>query len=49
MIGKGKVLLGIQDLKQRRGGIAPEIAADLVDFVQHENRIVGFGTAGCPG
>ena len=45
MVRKGEVLLRVQDLQERRGGIAPEIAAELVDLVEHENRVVGFGPA----
>src|SRR5712691_917813 len=37
------ILLGIQSLEQRRGGIAAEVAPDLIDFVEHENWILGFG------
>ena len=45
MSRKRGVLLGIEGFEQRRSGIAAEVAADLVDFVEHENRIFGFGAA----
>ncbi len=35
------VLLGIEDLEERRGGIAPEIGAHLVDFIKKKDRIPG--------
>src|SRR6185436_12592593 len=35
------VLLRIQHLEQRRRRIATKIGSDLVDFIQHEHRIVG--------
>ena len=45
MIRKRKILLRIEDLKQRGRGIAPEIAAELVDFIEHEDGVVGLGPA----
>jgi len=42
MIRKSIVLLWIKHLQQRRGRIASKIAADLVYFIQHEDRIVRF-------
>jgi len=45
MIRKRKILLRIEDLKQRGRGITPEIAAELVDFIEHEDGVVGLGPA----
>src|SRR5487761_1787758 len=39
MIAKRAILLGIEHFHQRRRRIAAEIAAELVDFVEHEYRI----------
>src|SRR5699024_8595075 len=33
VVPEGAVLLGVQDLQQRRRGIAPVVAAQLVDFI----------------
>ena len=40
MIVEGGVLLGVQHLEQRRGGIAAEIHGHLVDFIEQEQRVV---------
>ena len=40
MIAESVILLGVQDLQQRRRRIAAKIGADFVDLVEHENRIV---------
>ncbi len=45
MIPEGVVLLGIEDLHQRRGGVAAEVAAELIHLVQHEHRVIGFASA----
>ena len=45
VVAEGVVLLRVQRLKQRRGRIAAEVAAQLVDLVQHDDRVVGFGAA----
>ncbi len=45
VIAECRVLLRIERFQQRRSGVAAEVAADLVDFVEHENRIFGFRTA----
>ncbi len=37
------VLLGVEHLEQRRGGIAAEILAELVDLVEQEQRVRGAG------
>ena len=39
MVGKGIVLLRVQYLQQRRGRVAPKIIAQLVNFVQHKERV----------
>src|SRR5262249_13066986 len=38
---EGVVLLGVEHLEQRGGRIAPEVHAELVDLVEHEQWIVG--------
>ncbi len=38
------VLGGIQHLQQRGGWIAPPVRSDLVDLVEHEDRITGLGS-----
>ena len=45
VIAERRVLLRIERFQQCRSRIAPEVAADLVDFVQHEDRIFGLGPA----
>jgi hypothetical protein len=42
MVHKGIILLRIKYLKERRGRISAEIAADLVYFVQDKHGIIGF-------
>ncbi len=39
MVEEIGVLLGIQHFEERRGGIAAERCADLVDFVEHDDRV----------
>ena len=41
VIAERKVLLRVEDLQERRRRITTELLADLVDFVEHEHRIVG--------
>ena len=43
VIAERRVLLRIEHFHQRRGRIAPEIAAELVHFVEHEDRVHGLG------
>ena len=43
VIDEHEVLLGIEHFEQRGGRIAAEVHRHLVDFVQHENRILGAG------
>ena len=40
-----EVLLGVEHLEQRRGGVAPEVHAHLVDLVHHEDRVARAGLA----
>ena len=37
------VLLGVEDLEQRRGRVAAEVHAHLVDLVHHEDRVARAG------
>ena len=37
------VLRWVQHFEQRRRGIAPPVAADLVDLVEHDHRVAGAG------
>ncbi len=43
VIAERRVLLRIEHFHQRRRRIAAEVAAELVHFVQHQDRVVGFG------
>ena len=43
VVGERVVLLGVEHLEQRRRGIAAEVVAELVDLVEHEDRVVGAG------
>ena len=45
MVDEAVVLLGVEHLEQRRRRIAAEIGAELVDLVEHEQRVVGAGVA----
>ena len=45
VVVEGRVLLGVEDLEQRRRRIAAEIGAHLVDLVQQEQRIRGLRLA----
>ena len=45
MSRKRVVLLRVKGLEQGRGRIAAEVAAQLVDLVEHDDRVVGFGAA----
>ena len=42
MIIEGEILLRVEHLEQRRRGIAAEIHAHLVDFIEAEHRIVAL-------
>ncbi len=39
------VLGGVEDLEQRRGGVTPVVGAELVDLVEHDDRVHGAGLA----
>ena len=41
VVGEVAVLLGVQHLEQGAGRIAAEVLAQLVDLVQHDQRVVG--------
>ena len=43
VVGERVVLLGVEHLEQRRRGIAAEVVPDLVDLVEHEDRVVRPG------
>ena len=45
VIAEGRVLLGIEDLEHRAGGVAAEVRAHLVDLVDQEHRIARLGVA----
>jgi hypothetical protein len=47
MIQELDVLLGVEHFQQRRGRVALERRADLVDLVQHDHRVGGLGLAQC--
>ena len=43
VVSEGVVLLGVEDFQEGRGGVSPVVGADLVHFVQHEDRVVRAG------
>src|SRR4051812_19447517 len=43
MVTERDVLLGVQDLEERRRRVAAEVHAHLVDFVEEEHRVRGTG------
>ena len=45
MIGEGAVLLGVENLEQCRGRIAPKIRPDFVELIQQDDRIAAFHAA----
>ena len=45
VVAERRVLLGVQHLQQRGGGIAAVVGAHLVDLVDHEQRARGAGVA----
>ena len=45
MVAERPVLLGIEHLEHRAGGIAAEVRTHLVDLVDHEQRVVGARVA----
>ena len=49
VVAERGVLLGIEHLEQRRGRIAAEVHAELVDLVEHEHRVLASPPAAAPG
>ena len=45
MVAEGVVLGGVEHLEHRRGGVAAEVGAHLVDLVDHEDGVAGAGVA----
>jgi hypothetical protein len=45
VVAERRVLLGIEHLEQRRGRIALDAAAELVDLVEHQHRVARAGLA----
>ena len=45
MVGEAVVLLGIEDFEEGGGGVAAEVHADFVDFIEHEDGVAGGGLA----
>ena len=45
VVAERTVLLAVQHLQQRGGGVAPHVAGQLVDLVQHQQRIHGARSA----
>ncbi len=45
VVAEGVVLGRVEDLEHRRGGVAAEVGAHLVDLVDHEDRVAGAGVA----
>ena len=43
VIDEHEILFGIEHFEQRRGRIAAEIHRHLVDFIEHEDRVLGAG------
>ena len=39
MVAEGVVLLGVENFEQRRGRVATEVVPNLVDLVEHEDRV----------
>src|SRR4051812_22565172 len=45
IVTESRILLGVKGFKQRRRRIAAEVAAQFIDLVEHEDRVVGLSTA----
>src|SRR5216684_4259565 len=43
VVAERVVLRGVEHLEQRRRRVAPPVAADLVDLVEHDHRVLGPG------
>ena len=48
VVAEGVVLRRVEHLEQRRGGVAAEVGAHLVDLVEHEDRVARAGVAQGP-
>ena len=48
VVAERVVLLGVEHLEQRRRRVAAEVAAELVDLVEHEHRVAGARAAAGP-
>jgi len=45
MVGEGVVLRGVEHFEEGGGGVAPEIRADLVEFIEQDHRVAAFDAA----
>src|SRR4051794_3278639 len=45
VVAEGRVLLGVEHLEHRAGGVAAEVGAHLVDLVDHQHRVPRPGVA----
>ena len=45
VVGKGVVLFGVEHFEQGAGGVAAEVGADFVEFIEHENGVVAAAFA----
>ena len=45
VVAEGVVLRRVEDLEHRRGGVAAEVGAHLVDLIDHEDGVAGAGVA----
>jgi hypothetical protein len=45
VVAKGGILLGIKNLQEGRRRIAAKVSTELVDFVEHEDGVVGVRLA----
>jgi hypothetical protein len=45
VVAEGRVLLGVEHLEHRAGGVAAKVGAHLVDLVDHQDRVVRAGVA----
>ena len=45
MVNKMGILFRIQNFQQRSGRVSFEVTTDFVDFIKHNNRVLGFSAA----
>ncbi len=45
MIAEAAILLRIEHLQERRGGVATEIGAHLIDLIEHEEGVIRSGAS----